>query len=113
MLTYESDNVSLKLLWRSTAKTRLSYNVAVHLIDDGGNILQQYDYPQDVTRGIIDKGTIWVDTVNFPALAWNKAEAAAIALYSRSDGTLPVDKGIRDWNGKRVVVMKHLPKVRK
>ena len=79
-------------------------NVAVHLIaKPGGAILAQADY---AARPLSAKnGELFEDVVFLSAAQIQNACFVGVAIYRRRTGTIfPIDKGPRDWEGRRLLV---------
>lgn len=99
------DALDLKIAWQSNVFQRLNLTNAIHLIDQDGNILGQSDYQQPARWLGVSSGDIWVDTVRIPSGQINRdAKSLAIGLYDGSGRLLQVDRGPRDWGGRRLVI---------
>jgi hypothetical protein len=96
--------VELHLHWRAIEPLTPDILVAIHLIDEKGNILAQHDYRRAES---IAAGEITEETVTLP---WSQLNAAvhklAIGLYAKNGSIImaPVDRGSRDWNGHRLLL---------
>lgn len=99
------DGVQIQLVWKSMTKQNLSFAIAVHLVDNKGNILSQLDYPQDKVRSIVEAGAQWLDKIDIPNSRLENVVSLGIGIYSAPNiKLLPVDKGPRDWNGQRLLI---------
>jgi peptidoglycan/LPS O-acetylase OafA/YrhL len=98
------DGQALHLIWHARGKFDRKLNVAVHLVKEaGGPILAQADY--QTTRLPAQPGQTFEDTVFLSAAQLRGACYAGIAIYPRGTGNLfPVDRGLRDWNGGRLLI---------
>jgi hypothetical protein len=98
-----SGGIDLKLAWRCLRETKLRYNVAVHFIDNTGNVLGQADFVQDPEQELVTPGAAWVDRVRLSRAKLMGARGVGIALYAA--GSLePIDRGPRDWDGHRLLL---------
>jgi hypothetical protein len=86
------EGVELHLHWRAIQPLTPDILVAVHLIDEKGNILTQHVTEETVT------------------LPWSQLNAAvnrlAIGLYTKNGSVImaPIDRGSRDWDGHRLLL---------
>jgi hypothetical protein len=96
--------VELHLHWRAIQPLTPDILVAVHLIDEKGNILTQHDYRRSKS---IAAGEVTEETVTLP---WSQLNAAvnrlAIGLYTKNGSVImaPIDRGSRDWDGRRLLL---------
>jgi hypothetical protein len=96
------DAIALSLRWRAVQPLDPDILVAIHLIDEKGNILAQYDYSRPK---LIPAGGTVVEMVTIPQSQLNTAgHRLAIALYTKNGTVAPVDRGSRDWDGHRLVL---------
>ncbi|MEI8339914.1 MAG: hypothetical protein WCH43_00060, partial [Verrucomicrobiota bacterium] len=101
------DGLHMDLTWKSLKKGRLQYINAVHFVDRNGEILGGADYPQDASKSTIEADFLWHDTIVIPLEKLQKATAIGLAIYSgQNTGVtlLPINRGFRDWNGRRLIV---------
>jgi len=102
--TKSTEGISLHLQWRAIGPLNPDVRVAVHLIDDKGNILAQDDYGR---CGWISAGDTTDDVVDIPTSQFtSRVRAIAIGLYA-NNGTIslvPIDRGARDWDGHRLLL---------
>ncbi len=98
------------LIWKSLKSTQLKYMVAVHFIDQQGNILTQADYYQSNRKGHqgkVRENTFWIDKIPLTNIP-EKVQSIAIALFTENDMVLlPVSDGPRDWNNTRLLIPLH------
>jgi hypothetical protein len=95
----------VKLAWKSLREQSLQYHNAVHLLDRHLNVLATLDYPQDVGKTIMKAATFWMDEIDIPSSNLTNVARIAIGIYSLPDvKLLSVDKGPRDWGGKRLLI---------
>ncbi len=98
------------LIWKSLKSTQLKYMVAVHFIDQQGNILTQADYYQSNRKGHqgkVRENTFWIDKIPLTNIS-EKVQSIAIALFTEKDMVLlPVSDGPRDWNNTRLLIPLH------
>ena len=104
LLTPAIEGMELKLAWRCVREARLEYMVAVHFVDEAGNILAQSDFAQDVEQSRVLPGAVWVDQVSVPAEKLKGAQQVGIALYITGRRIESVDRGPRDWDGHRLLL---------
>jgi peptidoglycan/LPS O-acetylase OafA/YrhL len=96
-------SIELIPYWRSLAKQRLDFCVAVHIIDANGKILTQQDYPQ--TRELARSNQHWSDSIYIPGSSLKGATAVALAIYHpKPMSLLSIDRGQRDWNNHRLIL---------
>jgi hypothetical protein len=96
------DGIALSLRWRAIQPLNPDILVAVHLIDEKGNILKQYDYSR--AKGIPAGQTV-IETVIIPHSELDATRhKLAIALYTKDGAVAPVDQGARDWDGHRLLL---------
>ena len=93
---------TVQLIWKSLKKQSLSYINAIHLVDKEGKILSGFDYRQNKGEAVVSSGDTWFDEVSIPRM--KGASAIAIGIYTKKEGLLPIDRGPRDWDGKRLVI---------
>lgn len=96
------EGMQLKLAWSGSRRIPArQWTNAVHLVDGAGSILGQADY---FLAGA-EAGDLWLETVLIPR---DRLPATmtqlAIAVYAGSARPLPVDKGTRDWEGRRLLL---------
>lgn len=98
------DGHALHLIWHARGKFHRNLNVAVHLVKEaGGAILAQADY--QATPLPAWPGQTFEDTIFLSAAHLRGACYAGVAIYPRGTGDLfPVDRGLRDWNGGRLLI---------
>jgi hypothetical protein len=101
-----ADGLKIRLVWRSITEERLSYAIAIHLVDSRGNILYQADYAQDKEMSIVKPGTLWLDKIDIPHSKLENVASVGIGIYTLNPDVqlLSVDKGPRDWDGKRLLI---------
>ena len=96
------DAVELTLHWRAIKQLNPDILVAIHLIDEKGQILAQYDYSR--AKGIPAGGTE-VKRIIIPQSQLNATtRRLAIALYTKDGIMAPVDRGARDWDSHRLLL---------
>ena len=101
-----SNRVRLQLIWESMNKQRLEYRVAVHVLDAGGRILLQADYPQNRGHILVRDHVIWLDETEISLDELSDATGIGIVLYSTEpQEVLLPDRGDRDWNNQRLLIM--------
>jgi peptidoglycan/LPS O-acetylase OafA/YrhL len=101
----KKEGLYIDLAWESLVEQKLAYTNAIHLTDNNGNILVNASYKQPITRASIKRETIWMDSVFIPKDQLKGGEKKlAIALFKDLRQLLPVDRGNRDWDGKRLIV---------
>jgi hypothetical protein len=96
--------VKLELAWEALRTQQLGYWVAVHVNGADGELLRQADYPQDASIGTVEKGALWRDEVAIGAAQLEGATRIGIALYCPKRTMLAIDKGPRDWDGRRLLL---------
>ncbi|MBN2810250.1 MAG: acyltransferase [Deltaproteobacteria bacterium] len=101
------NNHSLQLVWESLESVQLKYRVAVHFLDQQGEIASQADYYQsnlEGHKGKVRKNTFWIDEINLSNASKN-IQSIGLALFTESDmKLLPVSGGPRDWNNTRLII---------
>jgi peptidoglycan/LPS O-acetylase OafA/YrhL len=101
----KKEGLYIDLAWESLVEQKLTYTNAIHLTDTHGNILVNAGYKQPITRESIKRETIWKDSIFIPKGQLKGGEKKlAIALFQEVKQLLLVDRGNRDWGGKRLVV---------
>jgi hypothetical protein len=99
------DGLRIHLLWKSLAAQKLSFVVAVHFLDEKGNVVFQADYTQDRVGSTVEPGAQWLDRIDVPKSKLENVVSAGVGLYSVPDiKLLPVEKGRRDLNGGRLLI---------
>ena len=106
---HKSEGITIDLAWESLVEQKLVYTNAIHLTDTNGNILVQADYKQPMNRVSLKPGSIWKDLIFISKDKLKGGEKKlAIALFQNVNNSvsnlLPVDRGNRDWDGKRLIV---------
>jgi peptidoglycan/LPS O-acetylase OafA/YrhL len=104
-----SGDAVVTLVWESLSEVQLKYQVAVHLVAAGDVNKQmapraQADYPQDVGRRWVHAHEVWSDRLVIPAVKTAGAAYVAIGIHSEKEGLAPIDKGMRDWDGRRLLL---------
>jgi hypothetical protein len=101
----KGNGLQLRFVWKSAGVQKLSYFNAVHLLDGKGNILSNMDYPQDTGRATVKDGTFWLDEIHIPGSRLKDVVSIGLGIYSYPPvQLLTVDKGVRDWGGKRLLI---------
>jgi peptidoglycan/LPS O-acetylase OafA/YrhL len=103
-LVKSEDKITVQLVWESIEKQRLSYNVAVHVLDAGGQILSQADYVQNKANILVKAHTIWLEKTEIPKQKLEGATTLGIVIYSPDSTILSPDRGQRDWQGDRLLI---------
>jgi hypothetical protein len=104
VLMSDANGLELKLAWRCLSATVLDHFVAVHFVDQKGTILAQSDFAQDPGAGPVMPGEEWVDRVLISRRKLAGASNIAIALYKPGAEVELIDRGPRDWNGRRLLL---------
>lgn len=102
--TRKDHSLRLDLIWESLEELPLKYKNFIHFVDEAGNILGQADYVQDRAKRVVKKGTLWHDSLEFPAKKLRGVKAIGIGIYLRLDKLLVIDHGPTDWNKRRLLV---------
>jgi peptidoglycan/LPS O-acetylase OafA/YrhL len=103
-LARSPDRITVQLVWESIQKQRLSYNVAVHVLDAGGKILSQADYVQNKANIMVKANTTWLEKIEIPSKNLEGATTLGIAIYSPDSTILSPDRGQRELQGKRLLI---------
>lgn len=99
------DRIRLQLIWESMNEQQLQYTVAVHVLDAGGRILFQADYPQNRAHLLVRDHETWLEETEIPLEKLSGATVVGIALYSaETQKILSPDRGDRDWNNQRLLI---------
>jgi peptidoglycan/LPS O-acetylase OafA/YrhL len=98
--------IELRSTWSSPNGRAGAMMNAVHAVDEAGAILDQFDYPQPVPTADVRAGGAWVDKVRVPYARLFDADAdhLTLGLYDKAQGLRTIDRGPRDWNGRRLVI---------
>jgi hypothetical protein len=94
--------LTLQLSWKALQDEVLDYRVAVHLVDESGQILAQADYPQDLRP--VRQGDAWLDVVPLSRQKLQGARRVGLCIYKEGEERLPIDSGPRDWNNGRLLI---------
>lgn len=101
----KADGLHLRLAWQSHAPRTAPYTTAVHLIDATGKIVAQADHRQSLGTPVATAGTIRLDTEVIPPGSFKDGTVAlALGLFDDKVNLLPIDRGPRDWEGRRLIV---------
>jgi hypothetical protein len=105
-LDCEADGLRIKLLWESKSPQKLESWVFVHIIDGAGAILTQADYRQLPKDRYVPRGARWLDEhlIGASQLRYPQAQRLAIGIYRDRDAPLVIDRGPRDWDGRRLII---------
>ena len=103
-LRLSADGMELELVWKSTEHQRLDYTVAVHVVDAQGQILSNFDHPQDPAEPWVDAEALWRDVIHLPASRLEGSSAVAVGLYRHPEGLLHIAGGPRDWDDRRLLI---------
>jgi len=76
----------------------------IHAIDDQGNIVVNKQISFDIQDQASPDETIRFNTISFATAPREAARRLAVGFYRPGLGQLRADKGVRDWNGGRVIV---------
>jgi len=99
-LTRTPAGLDLALAWRALQTLPSNFSIGVHLTDNSGNILSQFDY-----HLVSAPPSSWVDHVLLPADKLAVPTHVAIALFQPSPmQTYAVDRGPRDWKDHRLLI---------
>jgi peptidoglycan/LPS O-acetylase OafA/YrhL len=105
-LTCAADALELRTEWASGNGTAGALRNAVHVVDEAGGIVTQFDYPQPAPTPDVRNGGTWVDQVRMPyaRLRDTGAWRVALGVYDQAGGLRKVDRGVRDWGDRRLVI---------
>jgi len=95
------DAMDVELLWQALRLPPQGTLVAVHVLDSEGHIVAQGDYLPDVRRWYA--GGIRVDRARIPWVPPAARRLGIVVSPPQSDN-LEVDRGARDWRGRRLLV---------
>lgn len=94
----------LTLSWKAIGKQPLDQHLLVHLIDKpNARPLRTLDRSQDPDLGTKNDGETWTDTFEIPREKLIDVNVIALGLGTKN-GILAIDKGPRDWRGKRLLI---------
>jgi peptidoglycan/LPS O-acetylase OafA/YrhL len=103
-IVHQIKGLYVEIAWENLNEQKFTFTNGIHLTDVNGNILEQADYKQPKRRLIKKPGVIWKDMVFIPEDKMKgRVNKLAISLYG-SKQLLPVDRGIRDWGNRRLLV---------
>ncbi len=101
----DAGGLNIKLAWESKVTQKLYRTIAIHLINDAGEILGQADYKQSFKKQDVEQGGIWLDTLLIPADKLNgNMKKLAIGIYDASNTLLLIDRNNTDWGGHRLII---------
>jgi peptidoglycan/LPS O-acetylase OafA/YrhL len=101
------DALELRTAWASGNGTAGALRNAVHVVDQAGAILTQFDYPQPAPTDAVRGGGVWLDPVvrmPYARLRGTGAWRIALGVYDQASGLRKVDRGVRDWGDRRLVI---------
>jgi len=101
------DALELRTAWASANGTAGALRNAVHVVDEGGAILTQFDYAQPAPTDAVRGGGVWLDPVvrmPYARLRGTGAWRIALGVYDEAGGLRKVDRGVRDWGNRRLVI---------
>ena len=98
------NGVVIEMAWESLRSQRLKFNVALHLLDASGALIETADYAQDPNKGRVKQGTIWLDVITIPHAKLSNVASFGLGLYKPPSSLMKIDRGIRDWDGHRLIV---------
>ncbi|MHC0065207.1 hypothetical protein ACWATR_20300 [Nostoc sp. UIC 10890] len=101
---HTEDGLTIELVWQSLKDQPLKYLNFVHILDASKNIISQADYEQDDAKRMVNKGTLWHDTVKIKANQLNGAKAIGLGIYLPQSTLLVTDRGLSDWNKHRLLL---------
>ena len=96
---------TLRIWWKPTSPMpERDWAFFIHLIDDKGKILDDYQIPLRFNRSLSSlRGKVLFDQITFRNLPENKSKRIAVGIF-RPGNMLIANKGMRDWNNTRVIV---------
>jgi len=97
------DGLTIELVWQSLKDQPLKYLNFVHILDASKNIIAQADYEQDNAKKVVNKGTIWHDVVKIPLEKLKGVQEIGLGLYMPNERPLTIDRGLRDWDNRRLI----------
>ena len=101
----DTRGLNIKLAWESKVAQKLYRTIAIHLTNDGGDILGQADYKQSIKKENVGKGEIWLETSLIPKDKINgNMKKLAIGIYDDQNTLLLIDRDSTDWDGHRLVI---------
>ncbi|RIK98146.1 MAG: hypothetical protein DCC71_21205 [Proteobacteria bacterium] len=96
-----ADELRVALAWEPLGGAAADTLVAVHAVDAAGRIVAQADY-RDADAGA--RGAVRVAERRIALPAATAVQHVAIALVPPGGAPLAVDRGARDWSGRRLLV---------
>ena len=102
-----ADALELRTAWASGNGTAGALRNAVHVVDQAGTILTQFDYAQPAPTAAVRGGGTWHDPVvrmPYARLRGTGAWRIALGVYDQARGLRKVDRGVRDWGDRRLVI---------
>ena len=105
-LVKRSNKLRLQLIWESMNDQRMEFVVAVHVLDADRRMIFQADYLQNRGLILVRDQVIWLEETEIPLEGLSGATGIAIVLFSpETKEILFPDRGDRDWNNKRLLIM--------
>jgi hypothetical protein len=98
------DGLKLTCLWESLLDQRLDAIQAIHFVGDDGRLLGGADHPQAENKPPIREGQAWVDIVSLTHAQLSRVRYLGFGIYMMGQDLLPIDRGVRDWNNRRLLV---------
>lgn len=98
------EGLYLKLLWQPLESIAPDSKIAIHVVNERGEILWQNDYVPRRAAGLarVEK---WLDELPIPEYARVDGARIAIAMYRDPAHLFPVTASRTDWGGRRLLLM--------
>jgi hypothetical protein len=100
-----ANEMTVRIWWRPMPGLKeRGWIFFIHSIDDQGNIVVNRQMSLDIQDPASPDETIRFNTITFASASREAARRLAVGFYRPGLGQLRADKGVRDWNGGRVIV---------
>jgi hypothetical protein len=100
-----ANEMTVRIWWRPLPGLKeRGWIFFIHAIDDQGNIVVNKQISFDIQDQASPDETIRFNTISFATAPREAARRLAVGFYRPGLGQLRADKGVRDWNGGRVIV---------
>jgi len=100
----DGNEIAVRIWWRPLPGLKeRDWIFFIHVIDDQGSIVLNNQIPLAPGDQSAQDELMRFNTISFPSPARADATRLAVGFY-RGDQKLVADRGVRDWNGGRVIV---------
>jgi len=105
VLGRNGDETTVRIWWKPLrGLSERDWIFFIHSIDDRGNIVLNNQIPLDLREESLKGDQFHVNTISFVNAPREASTRLAVGFYRPNGSMLAASRGLRDWNGTRVIV---------